>query len=237
MRHFLFFVCLFLSTYCLSAQEQTQISKDNSMSYIEVASNYASIFSGREEPRYLNKAINHPYLETNSFISGTISIDGCKYFNIPMRLNQMIEELVVLSPNNSYPVIVPRKFLDYAIIDSFYIVFHKPESADGRVLPEGYYVRMYNGENQVWKRNISFLISKTISSGNSMEYYFDNKKKMYIYMDGVYYPVKNKRSVLKLFTSKKKELKKIIKQSGLKYRENPEKATVAIAGYYDELNK
>ena len=56
-------------------------------------------------------------------------------------------------------------------------------------------------------------------------------------MDGVYYPVSSKRSVLKLFASKKKELKRMIKQSGLNYRENPERAIVVITGYYDELNK
>ena len=221
----------------MNAQKQEDMTTvdERSRLYLDVAKNHASIFSGKEEPKYIAKTVNHPYLDTDEFRMGTLCVDGCVYPNILMRLNQDIEELAVLSPNRIFSVQIPREQLDYAIIDSMYIVYKRPVSADGRVLPEGYYVRVYDGERQVWKRKVSFLNTRIVD--RTVEYLFESSTKIYLYIDEVYYPVSNKRSVLKLFASKKKELEKMLKQSGINYGKNPEKAIVAIASYYDELNK
>ena len=237
MKILLTVVFSFLSIYYMCAQNQADMTViDNSAtSYFNAAGNHASIYSGREEPLYMFKAVNHPYLDTDKFMMGTLSVDGCIYPIVPMRLNQDIEELAVLSPNRIFSVIIPREQLDYAIIDSLYIVYHKPVSADGRVMPEGYYVRIYDGETQVWKRKVSFINTKV--ENLTIDYIFESNTRRYIYIDGVYYPVNKQRSVLKLFASKKKEIKKMFKHSGLKYNEDPEKAIVAITRYYDELNK
>lgn len=230
MKIFLTSLCCFLITCCVCAQEEGNIR-----SYLNAANNYALIYTGKEEPRYKVKILNHPYLDTEEFREGALQLDGKLYLDVMMRLNQDLEELVVLSPNRSFSVLVPKEQLDYAVIDSLFIIYHKPVSADGKILPEGYYIRMYDGKCQVWKRKTSFL--NTRINDMSLEYFFENSTKMYVYKEGIYHPVSNKRSVFKLFVSKKKELKKIVKQSGLNYRENPEKALVVIAKYYDELSK
>ena len=237
MKILLTVVFSFLSIYYMCAQNQADMTAVDysAASYFNAAGNHASIYSGREEPKYIYKSVNHPYLDEDKFIIGTLCIDSCIYQDIPMRLNQDIEELAVLSPDRIFSVLIPREYLDYAKIDSLHIVYHKPVSADGRLMPEGYYVRMYDGERQVWKRNVSFLSSRV--NNNEVEYMFEGNTKIYIHIDGVYHPVNNKRSVLKLFASRKKELKKMFKQSGVKYRENLEKSIVAITRYYDEINK
>ena len=237
MKIFLSFAFFIISVYNVYAQNQVDtINADASTKlYFNSVNNHASIYSGREEIRYSYKTINHPYLDTEMFRVGTLSMGGCIYPDVAMRLNQDIEELVVLSPNRIFSVLIPRDQLDYAIIDSLYIVYHKPVSTDGKNMPEGYYVRIYNGDTQVWKRKVAFLTSRV--DGNSIEYLFESSTKRYILMDGIYYPVTNKRSVLKLFAPKKKELKKILKENGVNYRDNPEIAIVYITRYYDELNK
>jgi len=87
----------------------------------------------------------------------------------------------------------------------------------------------------VWKRKVSFLTSKV--ADQMVEYLFESNTKRYILIDGVYYPVSNKKSVLKLFAPKKRELKKMLKEGGIKFRENPEKAIVAMTSYYERLTK
>ena len=229
------FFCLSICNIYSQKQADTIVVEINGKTYLDSVKNHASIFSGRQEQRYIYKTTNHPYLDTVQFRVGTLSVDGCVYHDVALRLNQNVEELVILSPNRIFSVLVPREYLDYAIIDSLYIVYHKPVSADGKDLPEGYYVRVYNGETQVWKRKVSFLTSKVVSQ--MVEYMFESNTKRYILIDGSYYPVTNKNSVLKLFASKKKELKRMLKYTGLKYRDDPEKAIIALSRYYDELNK
>ena len=231
------YIYLILAVFCLNAQRQTDVPEiDKSAKlYLEAATNYATIYSGKQEPKYLAKTINHPYLDTQEFRTGTLSIDGCVYTDIPMRLNHYIDELTVISPNKYFSVIVPRENFDYAIIDSLYIVDNKLEDIDGSILQEGYFVRIYNGESEVWKRRKSVL--NTRIRDNEFESYFEQHTNIYVYKDGAYFPVSNKRSVFKLFDSKKKELKRKFRQSGLTYNKDPEKSVVVIAGFYDETDK
>lgn len=232
MRIFLISMSCFLTAFCLYGQE---LADKNVRIYIKTVHNHASIYSGKEEPRYKVKIQNHPYLDTETFRKGTLRLNGTIYPDVLMRLNQDLEELAVMSPNSHYSILIPREQLDYAQIDSLFIVYRQPVSANGRVLPKGYYIRIYDGETQVWKRKISFLNSRIHDL--SLEYFFENTTRMYVYKDGIYHPVNSKKSLLKLFASQKKELKKRMKQSGLSYRENPEHTVVGVTRYYDELNK
>ena len=178
---------------------------------------------------------NHPYLDTDTFRIGTLSFDGNVYNNIPIRMNLYSEELDILSPENN-PIVVPREYLDYAIIDSKYIVYQKQQSADGKVMPEGYYIRIYNGQSQVWKH-----INSSINSGirrveRTLDYYFEHKEQLYIYTNA-YHSVNNENTLLKIFDSKKNELRKVIKDLGLSFDKSPDNIVVTITKCYDELSK
>ena len=236
MRRNVIIICSILMTINLFAQKgdiSIEID-DNINSYFTAVNELAVIFSGKEEPAYANYISNHPYLDTVGFRKGSISFDGRIYPNLLLRLNQDLEELIVWTPNNRR-IMIPREMLDYAMIESLLILYHKPESADGRILSEGFYIRTYNGENKVWKRETASLMSKIVDY--QMDYYFVKRPRIYVYMDGIYYPVSSKKSILKLFSSQKSELKNFIKQHKLNFRNNTENAIIAVANYYDELNK
>ena len=229
-------VYLFLTVFCLNAQRRTdaQVIDKNSELYFKASTNYASIYSGKQEPKYIAKTINHPYLDTQEFRTGTLCFDGCVYTDIPMRLNHYIDEITVITPNKYFSVIIPREYFEYAIIDSLYIICNRPEDVGGSVLQDGYFVRIYNGESEVWKRRRSVLNSRIVD--NELEHYFEQYTNIYVYKDGAFFPVSNKRSVFKIFASKKKELKRKFKKSEIKYNIDPEKAIVAITGFYDETD-
>ena len=239
MKNIFIFVSFFLTTFCLCAQEQPHSTEINEKAklYIKNANNLASIYSGREEPKYPERITNHPYLESPNFRKGTLSVDGCVYHEMPMRLNQYVEELAVSTPDERLSILVPREYLDYAIIDSMYISFQKPQSADGKALPEGYYVRIHNGKSQVWKRSVSSIENSIRQVERTLDYRFVHKVKMYIYTDGAYHLVKNKRSLLKVFEPKKKELQKMIRKLELSFIKSPEEMVITVAKYYDEINK
>ena len=238
MKRFVICICCLLLTFKVCAQEQDQstISDNIINSYFTEVKSSAVIYSGKEEPNYKFPIMNHPYLDTDRFRYGKISFDGKEYPNVLFRLNQEIGELIVLSANSRFSVIVPKNRVDYATIDSAYIYYLDSKSAADVLLPEGYYVRLYNGDNKVVKREVFYLLS-SINNAYNVEYSYQKSIKIYIQKDGSYHPVKNKRSVLNFFSSKKKDLKKFIRQSGLSFSKNPDEAIVAVAKYYDELNK
>ena len=236
MKRTAVYMFCFLIAYNVCAQEQNPITiNDNVNSYFNTVKEYSVIYTGKEEPKYANSYTNHPYLNTDAFRRGLVSFDGRTYPDVLLRLNQNKEELVTMSPDNRFAIIIPRDRVDYAVIDSQLILYHKPESADGSLLPQGFYVRTYDGDCQVWKRELYFQTSKV--TDYQVEYFFKENARIYIYKNGIYHPVNSKKSVLKLFDSNKKELKSYIKMSQIKFRNNPESAIVAVTKYYDELNK
>ena len=239
MKRYIIFLCSILVAINLFAQKENTsvVVDDNITSYLTAVNEYSVIYSGKEEPIYRNYISNHPYLGTDGFRKGLVSFDGRIYPDLLLRLNQDLGELIVWTPGNR-SIMIPKDRIDYAIIESsepLLLLYHTPESADGSVLPEGFYVRLHNGESQVWKRETAALLSKIVDY--QVEYYFAKRSRIYVYMNGTYYPVSSKKSLLKLFSSKKSELKNYIKQSKLNFRKDTENAIVAAAEYFDELNK
>lgn len=236
MKLLLSFICCLCLIDCMYGQYSTNTAEDDAIkNYLQATQDYASIYNGMEEPRYRVRTTNDPYLNTAEFRKGTLHLNGCIYPDVMMRLNKEKELLVVLSPNGKHAVIVPKERFESARIDSLFITYQKPRSADGRLLPEGYYIRIYEGENQVWVREVSYLSSEV--QNMELIHSFKHQKRIFIRMADVYHPVNSKSAVLKLFASHKKELKKMLRQAEIKFREDPEKAIVAMTTHYDKLNK
>ena len=230
-------LCLII-VFGLSAQEHNSdaIINENISAYVNAVNEHLIIFSGREEKLYSRNILNHPFLDTNEFRKGMISFDGRIYPNLMLRLNLDRNELIVMTPDKNFSIIIPEDKLDYAMIDSLYILYNNAEFAKENSIREGYYIRIYNGEHQVWKYESFTLNSKANVSTGMMDNIFEKKIWLYIYKDGIYHPVKSKSSVLKFFASKKKELKKHIKELDLSFYRNPENAIVSVAEYYEKLN-
>ena len=237
MKSPVIYIFCFMVACSVCAQEQNpeMIIDDNINSYLKAVNNYAVIYTGKEEPVYNVRTLNHPYLDTYEFRIGELSYEGRVYKDAMLRLNHDIGELIIMNPNKTLSIIVPKDRLDYAIIDSLYILYHKPVSADGMELQEGFYVRTYKGDHEIWRRETCFL--NTNIKDHELEYFFEKKLRIYIYKDGVYNLVKNKGSLLNFFASKKKELKKYIKQNGLSFNKDPDMVIVYVTRYYDNLNK
>lgn len=200
--------------------------------YLTYAGSQAVVYTGREEPKYPTYVLNHPYFETHEYRDGLLSFEGLVYPNVKLRLNQETEELILLSPDGRFNVIVPAERVDYAYIGPYYISYYRED--DG-VLPKGCYVWLHNGKYPVLRRETVFLSSNT--NEMQLEYSFTKRIRFYIYKDGVYKQVKSKGSVLKLFKSKKKELKALIKEHGLNFNSEPDKAITAVVKLYEYLEQ
>ena len=244
MRLSVFACCFYCMAYiacagCISAQgtdvPEHIVSGEQADSYLKAAAHAVSLYTGKMEPGYTIRLLNHPYLDTDDYRTGLLSFEGILYPDVPMRLNLHQEELVVLSPDRRFSVVVPRDRLDYAQIDSLFIVYGKPDIKGGDRLPEGYYVRMHHQKYQVWKHELKLLNSdvKGLSVANS----FERRVRYYVYKDEVIYPVNSEKSLLDLFLLKKKDLKRLMKQQGLNFKKNPDRAIVCVTDYCETLNR
>lgn len=234
------FCILFLLGCCYMQAQQLQTNylkpynEEKIQSYISEIKNKLIIYSGKEERVYPNYLVNHPYLDTDEYRIGTLCFDGLIYPDVKMRLNQHQDQLIVLSPDQRYNIIISDELIDYAIIDSLYIFCNKSGKQNTK-LPEGYIVRLYGGKYPVVKKE-RFLLERTIED-RDIKMSFTKRTRYYICVDGVYHAVGSKGSVLKLFKSNKKQLNQFIKENKLNFRRSPELAIVSVVKYVETLNK
>lgn len=203
-------------------------------SYFSVASGHSVIYTGKEESKYLSQMKNHPYLYTSEYKSGSLSFEGVFYPNVKLRLNEHKDELIILSPDGRFNIVLPTDKVDFATIENYFIYYNVPQKGI-EALSEGYYVRLHNGTYPVWKRETCFIQSNIKDMKTELS--FVRKNKLFILKDGKYNTIGNKRSILKLFKSKKKELKQFIKENELDFKQSFDASVVAVTEYYEILNR
>lgn len=209
-------------------------AQDAAADYASFASGQAVIFHGKEQLKYSPSIKNHPYLKSDKYVPGNLSFEGILYEGVKMRLDLYKNELLLLSPDERYNIVLPSDRVDFAHFHGYHIFYHDPEGKENS-LPEGYYLRLHDGRCTVLEKP-SCAFSKQIK-GLEVEESFDQSVKYYIQKEGAYYPVGSKGSVLKVFKERKKELARYIKQEKLDFRHAREEAIVAVAREYERLNE
>lgn len=219
---------------CLSLLYVDVIKAQNTVGYASFASGQAVIFHGKEQLKYSPSIKNHPYLKSDKYAAGNLSFEGILYEDVKMRLDLYKNELLLLSPDERYNIVLPSDRVDFAHFHGYHIFYHDPEGKENS-LPEGYYLRLHDGRCTVLEKP-SCAFSKQIK-GLEVEESFDQSVRYYIQKEGAYYPVGSKGSVLKVFKERKKELARYIKQEKLDFRHAREEAIVAVAREYERLNE
>ncbi|MDR1499565.1 MAG: hypothetical protein LBI58_01140 [Tannerellaceae bacterium] len=225
--------CL-LITECLGAQQQ-EAADD----YLAQASGYASIYNGKEGYSYPRYILNHPYWgDAGDYRQGSLSYDGIMYTNVWMRLDLYRDELLVRSPDRRFEIALYAGLMDYAVAEPYYIArLDGEKDGGGRDLPEGYYIRLYDGRCQVWKRETKHLTQSRNEYSGLVDTYFERRVIFYVRMEGVYHAVRNEASLLRLFPSGGKEIKRYMRRRKLSFRKAPETVIVDIVRRYEHLSE
>jgi hypothetical protein len=65
---------------------------------------------------------------------------------------------------------------------------------------------------------------------------YDARTRYYVFKNETFFSVRSKRSVLAIFSDRKRELKQMLQQSRLKFNANRENSIVRLAEFYDSIN-
>lgn len=217
----------------LVAQTETHTADKVIDTYFVSADSYAAIYSGKEQAKYPLYFQNHPYYKTDEYQEGSLSFDGAFYPHVKLRLDLHLEEIIIQTLDTRYNIIVPNDRVDYVYLGTELVTRNIPHN-ENNALPAGYYIRLYDGQFPVWLRQTCPINEKI--EDKEIIYSFRPSKRFYIYINGKYHRVSSKGSVLKLFPSHKKELKKYIKSSRLNFKQSPENAIVEVVKQYERLN-
>ena len=234
MKKQLVILILFWGCGVIWAQEKrvAGMPSDNVViNYLTEANANAALYSGKVETPYNMRFVNHPYFETNRFVSGTLCYNHVVYKDVLMRFDLFRNELTVASAGRTYPIVLNNEKFEYAILNVTTIVLSDSEKdSKGKFL-----VLLQNGVYPV-VRKYKIDVAKDNSSDRTVIYSFRIQRQYAIYINGVPHAVKNKNSILKLFPDRRKELNEFAKQHRLDFKERIEHSIVSLVIHYETMN-
>jgi len=208
------------------------IPSDNVIhTYVTKANMYSALFSGKTVTPYDRQFINHPYFESNTYISGTLDYNGVMYKDVLMRFDLFRNELTVISPERPYDIVLDQAKFNYAIVNGTTIVL----SVSGKESKQQFLVLLHNGMYPVVRKYA--VGTEQNREGRTAVYSFRMQRQYAIYINGVPRAVKNKNSVLKLFPDKRKELNEFAKQHKLNFKNQIEQSIVDLVTHYENLKE
>jgi hypothetical protein len=235
MRVKLLLFIFFFAAGVLCAQENnaTKIHPSDAIQdYMSGTKEYAALFNGKVETPYDRPFANHPYLETDRFVQGTLCYDGVVYQDVFMRLDLYRDELTVYYPERPFRIVLENENFSYAVLNGFTIIAPNGEPKSG---PK-YILLVHGGLYPVVKQYRGSIREEFVSTV-SFKRYFRFQEQYFVYINETAYPVKNKKSLLKLFPDRKKELNEYARQHRLNFRSQFEQSAIALVNHYENLTQ
>lgn len=194
--------------------------------YTKVIQGQLQLYNGSDYAEYQPTDDEHPYFLSDDWVFGSVYYDGNLYEQTAMLYNIASDELITEHYYTSNLMRLVTSKIQYFTLGSRKFVPLKNES-----LTEGFYELLYNGTSKVYARH-----TKNIQESiEAMEIHreFEEKTRYYVFKDGNYIAIKNKKSILSVLGDKKRELNQFMNKSKIRFRKNREQYIVKAVEFYD----
>lgn len=193
----------------------------------------APIFNGEEYIYYSFKKDGDPFFLTGEFTTSWIGYEGRVYDPVSLFYDIVRDQLVILNADSLSRIILHNEF-----VDSFSLLGHTfislAEDHKQNLYNTGFYDRLYNGQVQLFARRIKLMTD--VIEDHTVVWVFSPKDRFYIHKDGLYYLVNNQKDVFRLFSDKKREVRRLMRKAHLKFRrKNFENTLIGVIAFYDQL--
>ena len=219
-------IAAFLVFFQFSISSQSKIAEN----YLDTLGDYAAIYNGKIEAIYsINIHKNLPYYGTADFAPGTVVYKNRFYPNQQLKLDLYKEQLIILSPQRYFGVVLESKDVSEATLYGKTFIWYEPEQS--KDLKPGFYIRLHKGENMTLLSKVSFSINKELTKTS-----FSSKTRFYFLYNGNHYTVKNKNSFAKIFPKYKNQINQFVKEQKLKFGSaDSENSLTLLAQYCEKL--
>ena len=235
-----FLLCCLVFVKMAGAQELTNDTLTNSLSnsypvklYFNAVGENAHIYNGYEYFTPDRNIKGSPYYLSDSPWPADVIYDDSYYKNIPILYDVVKDEVVINRLGQNFKISLVTDKLKSFTLRKHEFIRVSGDSVNGNQLATGFYDRLFNGRTIVLAKRKARLQETYVYSQINYEYIREDI--YYVIVAGQIVQVDSKSSVLKLFNSKKSEIKAFIRKNKLNFKSDFEKTLVAISAYYDQL--
>ncbi|HET9824416.1 MAG TPA: hypothetical protein VFP87_03735 [Chitinophagaceae bacterium] len=232
----LYILLIYISCLQASAQGSKDSASPDSVKIIQIyyqsLGEQSPLYNGSEYIEYAYTIQEgHPFFGSPGFVNGTIHFDGMTFDNVPMFYDIVKDEVVILDHHNYYKINLPAdKIRQFEMNGHTFIRLLRDSSNE---INTGFYELLYNGKISLFaKREKKILQQYSNMQINNVVF---SQNMYYIRKQNAFYPVKNKSSLLNILKDKSKQVQQYLKKNKIKFKHDPEKATIMGVQYYDQL--
>jgi hypothetical protein len=201
--------------------------------YFSSIAENAHIYTGYEYFTPDRNIKGSPYYLSDSPWPADLIYDDSHYRDIPILYDVLKDEVVINRLGQNFKISLVADKLKSFVLHKHEFIRVSVDSSNGEQLSTGFYDRLYYGKTVVLAKRKARLQETYFY--NQLLYEYIREDIYYVIVNGLVEQVDNKSSVLKLFHSKKSEIKTFIRKNKLNFKSEFEKTLVAISAYYDQL--
>ncbi len=232
-------LCLPALIVCFSALSQSR----SDTSFVALAKQYARglheaalgtqarLYNGS---RYVDPVFNdeeHPFFLSEDWLTGSVVYDGEEFIDVPLMFDMMNQALVAEHRPSGHAIrLIDEKLTQFSINGR---KFERIEiaSVQNSLPASGPYEVLYDGPSKLLARRVKFRRDNI--EAHQVVVSYELRERYFILRNGVYFPVRKKSSLLRVLSDKKQQLKHFLKQQGLRFSSERERALIAAAEFYD----
>lgn len=202
--------------------------------YTHALRNHSGLYNGRDYVEPVRTGDPHPFFLSDDWVEGNVEYDGRKYVNVPLMYDILSDRLVTELHFNGTPIIlVNEKLTHFSMADhSFERIVN--ETVNNSLPKTGFYDVLYSGTTKVIVRHQKMLQEKIESGEINIDFIARNH--YFLFKDGSYFPVRSKKSVLKILVDQKKALKQYAK-GRMRIKRDQGASLARLAKFYDTLKQ
>lgn len=175
----------------------------------------------------------HPYFDEDKMRQGSVLYNGILYRDLPLIYDLVRQMLVTNDPYNTFKIVLINEEIDSFTIEQHIFIRFK-DTLNPSAPRSGFYEQLYTGRTWLLKKEKKDVREEVTAT---IDRYIDHAVSYYLKKGDTYYPVNNKRSLLRALKDKSPELKKFMRRNGLKLKEDKETTLVKVSAWYDSLNQ
>jgi hypothetical protein len=196
------------------------------------------IINGKEYISYYTRSQAKPLLFVDKKRTASVFTYSRKYNNLILQYDTFLDEIVYTDTSRTVNYRFPEIALNKDIVQGFNLYFEddslqfrnlRGQDYTKKNLTEGFYEIAYEGKSSYIIRHTS---SYYVREGrNEYQYTAEN----FMRIGDVYYRIKSKSALLKLFGEKSGEVKKYLHANRIRIRQAGKNEFVSIIKFYDSL--
>ena len=228
----IFFLIIVFSSAHLSAQNisgSRQSLNNAALEYLLESDIQSPLYYGNEQDAH-RRATNHPYYDDRQYTVARLTYNRVIYPEVMLRWDLFRDELIVLSPDFRHIVLFAEN-VNVAELHNRNIIYFRRDENTPSSPSSGYYILLYSGSNRIMEKTVAHLMHR----GSNEDLYYAMTTRFFLHNDDVYHIIKNRRGLLKVLKSHKRELKQYISANRLKYRKNAGEFIYMTVKEYENL--